>query len=397
MVFFGFLILALFFMTNSIQAQAQKIRVVVKNASIRISPNIDGEVLNNPNIGSVFDVVNKTAEWYEIKITARVGVEVSGFIHEMFVELIGDEPEVEIERKTEPKTIKQPPEVMPRIQLESPPKFEILLGFGYSLGYGLEDARQYSGTIPPGIFLESGNYQGTINQTLKNPFGLSLAFNYLFFKGLGVQVRFDMNMKSTTSDDSSSDSTMNWTWPWGSYSLDDVPDMINPPPWEVTGEASTLSVFSLNLYYKALGLGMFAPHLSGGVSYFSGQAYVETLIGYGTSWSFIITPDIYEYIDLFPIPTSVDVEVGSIGFNFGGGVDISFARYLAVTLAARYFLTKKIEQNWILGEGPYESTLQDGWTLTLPTERLVEIAESIDAYVFNPSFIRFILGIKIMF
>jgi len=397
MAFFGFLILALFSMTNSIQAQAQKIRVVVKNASIRISPNMDGEVLNNPNIGSVFDVVKKTDEWFEIKVTSRVGIEVSGYIHEMFVELIGEKPEVGAKREPEPETIKQPAEVMPRIQLESPPKFEILLGFGYSLGYGLEEASRYSGTIPPGYFLESGNYQGTISHSLKNPFGPALAFNYIFFKGLGVQVRFDMNMKSTLSDGSASDFAMNWTWPWDSYSLADVPDMIDPPPWEVTGEASTFSVFSLNLYYKAMGLGMFAPHFSGGISYFSGKAYVNTIIGYGTSWSFIISPDIYEYIDAFKIPASVDVEVGSIGFNFGGGVDISFSRSLAVTLAARYFLMKKIEQNWILGDAPYESTLQDGWTLTLPPERLVEIAESIDAFVFNPSFIRFILGIKIMF
>jgi len=393
--FLGMLVFVLILLTVSAQAQNQKIRVVVENAAIRISPSPDGEILMTPEIGSVYDVINKTNEWFEIKVTSRVGIEVSGFIHENSVELVGGEREVE--RIPVAGIDKPPSQSTPRKQPTSSSKFEILLGFGYALGYGLDDSSRYSNPIPPGIILEGGQYEGAIHAELDNPFGPALAVNYLFLNGLGLQARFDMNMKSSVNENSGSDFDMNWNWPWGGHSLAELTDIKNPAPWEVTGEASGLSVLSLNLYYKALGMGMIAPHFSGGLSYFMGKALVETVIGYGTRWSFEIPPDVYEVVDIFLIPAIADIEIGSIGANVGGGIDIAFSENLAAVLAARYFMTKKIEQTWKLADGDYESNIYEGVTLDLTPDRLMEIAESIDKFIFNPSFFKIILGIKLLF
>jgi hypothetical protein len=68
------------------EAGTQKIRVAVEDATIRSAPDMTSRVIDTPAFGSVFDVREKVGEWYRVDYLSRVGVVVTGYVHEMFVE-----------------------------------------------------------------------------------------------------------------------------------------------------------------------------------------------------------------------------------------------------------------------------------------------------------------------
>jgi hypothetical protein len=388
----GLFFVSLLLFPATVQSQSQKIRVTVKNASIRLSPSMDSEVLRRPDMGAVFDVVKKVDEWYEIKFTSQVGVEITGYIHEMFVEVMTAEAIPEEKREQ----VTQPVEVEFIQQEDAAPKMEFQLHFMYPLGYGLEESSGYSDSFPFDL-LTAATSTGTIEHMLKNPIGFGAAFNYMFMNGLGVQLRFDMNTKAAITDDSISVFDMSWQWQgmWDYTLSGDFPE--GAQAWTVNGDVS-LMVLSLNLFYKALGLGMIEPHFSGGVSYFTGNAAADTYVGYGMTWQDFWDVDWYtQYIDYFILPASVDEKIGSIGANIGGGVDIVFSRNIAFAIEARYFLTKKIEAMWDVMSGTYDSNINEDWTLTLEAADVAAIAEAIDLFILNPSFFSIMAAIKIFF
>ena len=67
-------------------AEAQKIRVVVDNASIRSGPDVQSSIIEAPAFGTVLEVREKVGEWYRVDFQSKMGVLVAGYIHEMFVE-----------------------------------------------------------------------------------------------------------------------------------------------------------------------------------------------------------------------------------------------------------------------------------------------------------------------
>lgn len=383
--------ISLLILPHSVQAQTQKIRVVVKNASIRLSPSMDSEILRRPDMGAVFDVVKKVDEWYEIKFTSQVGVEITGYIHEMFIEVVqADVPEM----KREP-VVQQPVAVEIQREPAAEHKGEVQLSFMYPFGYGLEEASSYLYEFPEDL-LTTATGAGRIDHALKGPIGFGGAFNYILFNGLGVQVRFDMNTKSSITSDSLSQFDMTWAWFGGDdITLSDFAEY--PREWAVTGDVS-LMILSLNFYYKALGLGMIAPHFSGGLSYFTGNVAVDTNFAYATTWWVDIDESTYwQYIDYFILPASIDEKIGSIGFNAGGGIDIRFTRNIAFGLEARYFATKKIETMWQLGTGDFDSNINEGWTITMSADDVADITEMVDLFILKPSFFSIIAALKIFF
>lgn len=86
-VLFSFIVAFLLVSPTITHAQKQKIKVVARDASIRIQPNIDSDILLTPLVGSTFEVEKKIGEWYEIKFSSETGVLITGYIHEMFVEV----------------------------------------------------------------------------------------------------------------------------------------------------------------------------------------------------------------------------------------------------------------------------------------------------------------------
>ena len=67
--------------TADAYAEKLKIRVVVDSARIRLKPDLQGEIIKNPPLGSVFEVEKQEGDWYEIRVRTEVGVLITGYIH----------------------------------------------------------------------------------------------------------------------------------------------------------------------------------------------------------------------------------------------------------------------------------------------------------------------------
>jgi hypothetical protein len=85
------LIIALFILPSFGRAEEQKVKVVVEKASIRLEPSMESEIIASPDVGAIYDVEKKIGEWYEIKFYSKIGVLITGYIHQMFVEVVSEE------------------------------------------------------------------------------------------------------------------------------------------------------------------------------------------------------------------------------------------------------------------------------------------------------------------
>jgi opacity protein-like surface antigen len=362
--------------------------VIVANASIRLKPDLQSEIIKISPLGSVFEVVAKSGDWYEIRIKTDLGAFVPGFIHEMVVEPVGTEQAV-------PVPIKKIPEPKKKIVRVSPPpiktnqntsnkRVDIALRAGYMTGYSLTNTASYSDSFSSGS-LQNATSNGKIMMGLKNPFSLDGELNFFFLKGLGLQLRFDSNSSAKFTDDSLSSFDMSWAWTLGGSGTESV-------EWDATGKVS-LFVFSGNLVYKIGSGGFLTPVLSGGISLFSGKAAVNTTGAYATTW----LAEGMRYIDYFMLPADVDASLSGIGLNVGGGFDLNFTSNIALSIDVRYFIKSKVEEPWVLQAGKYTSNLNSGWTLTLDQEDIDELQAEITPFSLNPSFLKIAAGIKIRF
>ncbi len=386
------LLLVLVIFAADAYAEKTKIRVVVENASIRVKPDLQGDIIKSPPLGSVFESEQKDGEWYEISVRTEVGVLITGYIHEMFVEVAGadvvpPEPEQEAEqmpeKKAEPTPIPAPPPDTMESSGTKPKRVELAMRVGYTTGYKTENST-YAETFSGGV-LANATASGTMSTEHKKPLGFDGTLNIFVTKGFGFQLKFDSNTKAKMTD--SSMSTFNMAWNWDSGESYDTQD-----DWNVTGDIS-LFILSGNLVYKVQTQGLIAPVISGGVSYFSGIAKADTSVGYGTTWS----SDGFRYIDYFVIPAMVDASLGGIGFNVGAGIDFVFSSSVALNIEGRYFARGKIEENWMLQPGTYSSTINDAWTLTLDQADVDEMAAGISPFSLTPSFFKISAGFKFMF
>jgi hypothetical protein len=85
------LIIAIFILPSIGRAEEQKVKVVVEKASIRLEPSMESEIIASPDVGAIYDVEKKIGEWYEIKFYSKIGVLITGYIHQMFVEVVSEQ------------------------------------------------------------------------------------------------------------------------------------------------------------------------------------------------------------------------------------------------------------------------------------------------------------------
>ncbi len=379
------------------QTEKQKIKVVVENATIRAKPDLQSDVIKQPPLGTVFEVEKKEGEWFTIKVKTEVGVILTGYIHEMFVE-IEEEKKEEIEEAVEkaPEPEEEVVEVQKKPEPTTPPqevrptRFEITFGGSYTSGYSINNV-SYSDSFSSGS-LERATENGTITQGLEKPMGFYGSFNFFLTQGLGIELRLDSNSSVNFTSSSMSDYRLSWEWSDGRSSNTEK-------DWEIQGGGiSSLTVFSGNLMYKVRSSGLFAPFFSGGVSYYSGKLNrASTFVGYGTTWTVTDWPYVTRYIDFIDVSATLDGSFSGIGFNVGGGVDLQFSRSIALNIDARYFMLKNVEERWQVHSGSYSTNLHSGWKLGLSEKNALALQESMNPVEINTSFFKISLGLKLMF
>jgi len=371
------------------QSAGGKIKVIVENASLRVKPSMDAEVLGeNIPVATVFSVEKKTGEWYEVKFQSKMGVMITGYIHEMFVEAVPSEIEVkpaEPPKKEEPK----PATTMPRSYAPGPAfghQLELGLGFGLGFGSFLPASSSTAYSWGPVGSLLSVHESITVAHAVKSPLGLGFSLAYYFSGGFGVKVRVDMNFKQNI-ETATSDYSITWTW--------NRP--INPGPftetnnWPVTGDISIMPI-SIDLVYKFSLEGAFQPYVNAGASFFTGTANVSTTTGWGVTF----LSGGFRYIDYLAVPLKVeDASLSSVGFNAGLGFDFFISPNIGLNLDAAYFFGKTFDIPWVAVGGTYPTNLDPGFNVT--ASDLSFITEHLGTLQVKTSFFKIMAGVKIGF
>jgi opacity protein-like surface antigen len=374
-------------------AQQGKVRVIVENASIRAKPDMSGEVIDVAvPMDTILDVQNKVGEWFEIKISSQMGVSITGYIHEMFVEIIDAEDVSQPAQPVTTQPVTTPPVYTPPPPAYTPPRDGTAKGaFGihgaYGLGPSLSETSDYNFRWGPWILLQYAEDTGFIDHKVKNPMGFGASFSYLFFDGFGIEFRFDMFFKqSVIAEESISDYTMDWKWlvpPYGPYDYSES--------YDVTGEMSVMPI-SLNLIYKFQS-GSFAPYITAGGTFFLGKIVVDTFAG--KSFSFLLGN---QYIDNLIVPIYVDDSLSQFGFNAGAGVDIMITPSVAFHFGGTYFVGSNATFPWMADAGTISSSYFE-LDFDLTQDDVDDIMDDLNILPLevNLSFFQILFGIKILF
>jgi len=80
-------LIILIFSSNNLYSQEANIRVVKKNAVLRLTPNSESLVIKELHVGTVLNAVETIGEWVKVKLPAdKDGIVVTGYIHNSYIE-----------------------------------------------------------------------------------------------------------------------------------------------------------------------------------------------------------------------------------------------------------------------------------------------------------------------
>jgi len=315
MKFFGraglsLIIISLFVLPTFVQAEKQKIRVVVENASIRLQPNMESEVIENPPVGSVFESQKRIGEWYEIRFSSRVGVMITGYIHEMLVELDKGTPQPRRE-------VAQPPPPPPPPSRSQPAKIMFSIGVG-----GLVQMVQagYDWEYPFTYFGEDAR----ISDSTEN--GTAFGFDLV----VGV---FPIPSLEITGGITYFSTTLSATYGFDLPNMFIYYDIAHAETQEDASYSSMMLNFGLN--FHPITEGSVRPYFGGGISYVSAKmdqmqdmTYQET---YYSDWSHTI-----EIVEV----DWVETDMSKLGFNIKAGVNIEVVNNVFIFGEGRFVLAK---------------------------------------------------------
>jgi opacity protein-like surface antigen len=377
-------VLGLFVILGSLlagQATEVKIKVIVENASIRVKPGIDGAVLEDKiPLGAVYLSAKKEGEWYEVRFRSKVGVQLTGYIHEMYVEVIDEDAA---------KAGQQPPifKGMGPARVQEVKPFEMGLIFGLSSGSFMSPSSTYSDSWAWSE-LESVSEAGTILHKLGNPFALGFSFTYYFRENVGFRLSVDYNLKQNLPANGRSVYTMDWTWTLGRGSHHDEAD------WPVKGDFWLVPI-SANLIYKIPTGGIFAPYFTAGMTAYLGRANIETSLGYGNSW--FSDDGKTQLIDFFIIPVKMEKDLTTAGVNVGAGLDVLLSPNIALNIDGVYYFGSSYNDDWPVKEGTYPASYYTGTTLTIDWMQASDFKAKITKLSIKLSSLRIAAGLKILF
>ena len=374
------LFLALFLFPGDAIAQDLKIRVAGKDASIHLKPDAESRVIQISPVGTVLDAEKKVGEWYQVKIRSRLGVILTGYIHQDYVE------EITAEESEEAVTEPVGEEIPTPAPEKRASRGDIGIRFGFVSGSFLGEKSSYSLNWSENL-LKSVNESGAISTKIQNPLGVGLSFSYFISGGLGLQLKLDYNLTSEIKrEESQSTYTLTWSWTDGRGPFD------RSKEWSVDGEFSVIPI-SLNFTYKMQGGGMLVPYISAGASYFFGNVKANTKSGLGITWE----AEGSQYIDYVDVPLRIDESIGHFGFNVGGGLDLLLSSSFGLNVEAAYFLGKKIDQTWEPVSGTYSGNNFPDVSWMIDSATIELIRGQVDPLEVNTSFFKVQAGIKLLF
>lgn len=311
-------------------AQKQRIKVTVRNASIRMQPNVDSEIVLTPPVGSTFEVEKKLGDWYEVKFTSDIGVLITGYIHSMFVEAIEEQPEPEREivpQPAKPKLKPVPARVRPQAARQT--RFNVSIGGLFSSAYLINDY-EYSAPTALGEDLY-------VYDTFESP----EAFGFSAGVGFFVMPRIEVT---------GSVATMSGT-PWWSLEL----DMPSPYYYDDyrfdtvdTDTISTAPTFKKNMLNFGVNIYLIKKN-SLGVYVGGGGTLIKATLDlvYEVTFTHTWYPPTLDHDVTIDSVTFEETDLSTFGAHFRAGVDFKVGRNISLYAEGRY-IAAKVDQEYPL-------------------------------------------------
>lgn len=315
-----FFLVSVFVLPGFLQAQKQTIKVVVENASIRIKPDAGSDIIASPPVGSVFEVEGKLEEWYEVKYKTDLGVLVTGYIHEMYVEVekpaeevVPPKEEVKVE-PVQPVIITEPTKPKPS---EPAIRFSVRLGGRYSLMAG------YNYNFSMTFYDEPLTITDKLDKAAG--IGVNLDLGIIVMKYFELSAGVDVYSK-----------VMKGTYGFGLpniYIYDDI--AYDDAPADAK---RSMTVINFGINFHPLPSGPIRPYIGGGGSYIMAKMdlledmrYRETF--YYPSWT--------HTIEIVEVMLQEDTSVSTLGFHARAGVHIKLTNNVFFFFEGKYLMAKK--------------------------------------------------------
>jgi len=316
-------------------AQKQRIRVTVRNASIRMQPNVDSEVVLNPPVGSTFEIEKKLGEWYEVKFTSDIGVLITGYIHSMFVEVIEEQPEPE--REVEPQPAKPKLKPVParvRPQAARQTRFNVAIGGLFSSANMIND---YTYSLP---YLGEDLF---VYDMLESP----EAFGFTAGIGVFVMPRIELTASVATQS-----GTPWWSlelWVPSPYFFSD-PDLLEYYEYDYldTDSLATAPTFKKNMFSFGLNIYVIKKN-SLGVYVGGGGTLIKATLDllYEVTYTHTWYPISQTHDVTIDSITFEEVDLSTFGAHFRAGVDFKVGRNISLFAEGRY-IAAKVDQEYPL-------------------------------------------------
>jgi outer membrane protein W len=288
----GFAILC-FGAAVSAQGEAGKITVTVADATIHAGPSLETQVIERPTVGSVFEVVQKTGDWYEVKLPSRLGMTMTGFIHVKFLGQTAGEAQAQTA-----------PAAAGAAQTAAPKRFNISLGLLYQRQKGYD----YVFSLP-WYHTSLAIYDAVDGH---NAFGFQAGAGYFITNSIQLELGFGYSSAS----------------PEGIYGTDIPVDTLNNEHGEASVDHKfSEMVISFGLNYHFLHEGQARPYIG------AGGSYISSTMEFIEDFTFDYTTQV-EVSD----PVLSEETVETFGFYFKGGLDYLVSESIAVFGEARYSL-----------------------------------------------------------
>jgi len=297
-VFVCLIIVSLLILPAFIQAEDQKIRVVAEDTNVRIKPDLRSDIIASPAVGMVFDVERKIGEWYEIVFPSSAGISITGYVHEIYVEIFVEEE-------------------------EPLPKFFISLSGMYSsvqAGYDYE----YK-------FLDYWGTPATIYDSIENSSAVGFNIGFGFFVIPNIEITAGADLCFTSLSGKYGYDLQNWHPPYD-IAYDEV----------LTDAKFTEIIFNFGANFHPITTGVIRPYVGGGISYI--MAKMDLLDTFNRDWGW----DIYGFwVDLYDVLTTKE-SINKLGFNVKAGINFAVSRNIFIFSEGRYIIAKTtVVHHWV--------------------------------------------------
>ncbi|MDD8025981.1 MAG: hypothetical protein PHI34_05670 [Acidobacteriota bacterium] len=291
------------------QAETSKIKVTAVDAVIYDKPNVQGQALDRPAQGAWLEIVRRSGEWFEVKIASKLGIALTGFIHQSAVE-IPSAPAAPVEVTVAGKPA-------PRTVLPARRKL-VQIGIG-----GFVSKTKAGATREDGISYRDETM--TIEDTLTDAslVGFDFRIGVMPISFLEVETAFQMASKTLT----------------GSYRLG-VPSPYYYHDFAYADDTESIpfkiQVFSLGVVFHPLRRGPVRPYLGLGLAICNASLKVLKDVSFAES----IYSDYSHTVDIRSVELE-NVKATAVGFQGRLGLDAAIHRSLFLFLEGVYVAAKK--------------------------------------------------------